>query len=87
MIRSKFPTVPAGDGEAVADQHAERTKRISAEAAQQGCMPMFTEDIDGGTLLADLWPDEATYRRFFESQPAKGRWCRRSAGSSTRRRR
>jgi hypothetical protein len=83
MITTKFPSVMAGTAEAAAhDQHAERTKRISAEAAQQGCMAhMFTEDTDGGTLVVDLWPDEATYRRFFESQLEIGKMVQEIGGN------
>jgi len=70
MITIKFPAVSAATAEGVArDEQADRVKRIIEDGQQYGCIHhMFTEDTDGAMLVVDEWPDEATFRRFYEGQ-------------------
>src|SRR4051794_12556778 len=70
MITIKFPAVSAATAEGVArDEQADRVKRIIEDGQQYGCTHQLSPEApDGALRVGDEWPDEATFRRFYEGQ-------------------
>src|SRR5690349_12309751 len=68
MITIKFP-VTAETMEKVVNDNRETMLGIIEDGKRQGAIHhQFAEDTDGGALVIDEWPDEASFHRFFESQ-------------------
>lgn len=55
--------------EEVARQDQESLRRISQRAKEYGLIAHRFYGNDTGTLVVDLWPDEASFQKFYAASP------------------